>query len=146
MVKRIKGTEGSAADICCAVSMPVMSGIDKSNKTTSGFSFWNFSTPVRPSSASPQMVQWRERNIVPTTRRVVSESSTINIRSAFGSILNTLKEVLAFYAFSQIDAVRKQANDKSGYYHSKDNYEVHSFKKVELPRATREYRVCWMKP
>jgi len=39
MVNRIKGTEGSAADICCAVSMPVMSGIDKFSKTTSGFNF-----------------------------------------------------------------------------------------------------------
>ena len=31
----------------------------------------------------------------------------------------------AFYAFNQIQAVRKQPNEKRGYRDSEDNYEVH---------------------
>jgi hypothetical protein len=80
MVKRIIGTVGSDPDISRAASMPSMSGIAKSSKTTSGFNSWNFLTPDQPSSASPQTVQWRERRMVPRTRRVTSESSTIRIR------------------------------------------------------------------
>src|SRR6266436_2040725 len=38
--------------------------------------------PDRPSSASPQTIQSRERTIVPRMRRVVSESSTIRIRKS----------------------------------------------------------------
>src|SRR6267143_3134522 len=41
-VKRIIGTLGSEPDIIRAASRPLMSGIDRSSKTTSGFSSWNF--------------------------------------------------------------------------------------------------------
>jgi hypothetical protein len=42
----------------------------------------------------------------------------------------------AFYAFSQIQAVRKQPNDKRGYRDSEDNYEVHG---VILGNGMNEY-------
>src|SRR5882757_8513814 len=82
IVNRISGTVGSAADINLAASMPLMSGIDKSSKTTSGLSWSNFWTPDTPSSASPQTVHFRERRMAPSIRLVISESSTIKIRSA----------------------------------------------------------------
>ena len=34
-------------------------------------------------------------------------------------------QLAAMYAFSQIEAVRKQPNDKRGERDSEDNYEVH---------------------
>jgi hypothetical protein len=45
---------------------------------------------------------------------------------------------LAFDAFSQIKAVRKQSNDKSGQCYGEDNHEV-----VHTPRMLNRTRVSW---
>jgi len=83
-VNNTSGTEGSIACICLPASMPSISGMARSNSTKSGFSSRNFLTPDVPSSACPQTVQW-ELTIAETTRRVVWESSTINIRTCISS-------------------------------------------------------------
>jgi hypothetical protein len=41
------------------------------------------------------------------------------------AVFQVREALTAFYAFGQIQAVRKQPNEKRGYRDSEDNYEVH---------------------
>jgi len=80
IVNKIIGTVGSQLHMILAVSIPSVSGIAKSNMTTSAFSSSNFSIPAYPFSAS-ETAQLREPHSMRRILRVVSESSTTSTRN-----------------------------------------------------------------
>jgi len=101
--------------------MPVMSGIDKSNKTTSGLSWWNFLTPDWPSSASSANgpVAGAQYCAYDTARSF----GVINNQYSQRLWFHMDYQILAFNGFKQIDAVCNCNYSRQD--DNQDNHQVH---------------------